>query len=274
MTYKSDLPVIVTIPDTQVKPGVPTEHMGWIGKYVVDTFKGHADCTVVHLGDHFDFPSLSSYDKGKKAMEGRRLREDLDAGNAAFRLLDRPISKAKGWKPRKILTLGNHEARLTRALEDNAQLDGIVGLGDLDTGDWEVHPFLSPVFTHGIGFSHYWVQPLTGRPIGGMMETRLKTLGHSFVAGHQQVTQYGLRPIRTSTGESTFQHGLISGSCYAHDEEYLGFQGNDSWRGIIVHHEVQNGSYCPMFVSLDYLSRRYGDYEGLLDYQRAYGVRV
>ena len=55
------------IPDTQVKPGVPTDHMEWIGKYILDQ---KPDC-VIHLGDHYDMHSLSSYDQGKKAGEGR-----------------------------------------------------------------------------------------------------------------------------------------------------------------------------------------------------------
>lgn len=577
MTYKSDLPVIVMIPDTQVKPGVPTEHLEWAGRYIVDTFKGHSDCTVVHIGDAADMPSLSSYDKGKKAMEGRRYSEDIQAANGGFRLTDRPIAKAKGWKPRKLITLGNHEcvredaraftqrgfvgfkdleasddvlsvsddgtaqwlpagephvydydgplvnvggvevtpnhrvvglrkstsewiekpaadiresnplmlyraagnvapdaaipdedvaravwghtdshrepkyggwsfyqraskaqrvidlfptatehrrtrtspvfpngnraksveesvelylgrsnemdalvpdrdrlapwvfnlsrrqvevllaewvytdgtvptratssrvlyvsrgglrddlqrllilngytcstteyrpghwrlnvtdgqlrqtgavttrqffgkvwcltvpngrffveqdgkvlltgnSRIERAANDNAQLDGTVSLDDLDHLDWEVFPFLQPVNVHGVTFAHYFYNPLTGRPYAGLIDTQLKTIGYSFAMGHRQVLQYGVRPVG-----NTMHHGLVAGSFYAHDEEYLGPQGNDNWRGLIVMHQVVAGTFDPMFVSLDYLVRRYGDYKGLLDYQRAYGVRT
>jgi hypothetical protein len=44
-----------------------------------------------------------------------------------------------------------------------------------------------------------------------------------------------------------------------HDEEYLGPEGNNYWRGIVVKHEVRNGMYDPMFVSLDYLLRKWWD---------------
>jgi hypothetical protein len=53
------------------------------------------------------------------------------------------------------------------------------------------------------------------------------------------------------------QHGLVAGSFYIHDEDYKGPQGNEHWRGIIVKHEVENGTYDPMFVSLNYLCKRY-----------------
>ncbi len=95
---------------------------------------------------------------------------------------------------------------------------------------------------------------MSGRPFSGMIETRLKTIGHSFTQGHQQTLMYGVRYV----GEQS-QHGLVAGSCYLHDEDYKGPQGNAHWRGIIICHEVQDGSYDPMFISLDYLCRRYAD---------------
>jgi hypothetical protein len=70
--------------------------------------------------------------------------------------------------------------------------------------------------------------------------------------GHQQTLDYAIRFVK---GES--QHGLVAGACYLHDEDYKGYQGNAHWRGIVVCHEVREGSYDPMFVSLDYLCRRY-----------------
>jgi hypothetical protein len=70
--------------------------------------------------------------------------------------------------------------------------------------------------------------------------------------GHQQVLDYAIRFV---AGRS--QHALIAGSCYLHHEKYLGEQGNHHWRGCIVKHQVEHGSYDPMFVSLDYLCRRF-----------------
>ena len=70
--------------------------------------------------------------------------------------------------------------------------------------------------------------------------------------GHQQTLMYTVRFVSDQS-----QHALVAGSCYLHDEDYKGPQGNHHWRGIIVCHEVRNGSYDPMFISLNYLCRRY-----------------
>jgi hypothetical protein len=51
---------------------------------------------------------------------------------------------------------------------------------------------------------------------------------------------------------------LFSGICYLHDEEYLGPQGNNDKRQIWMCHEVEDGDYDLMQVSLKYLERRYG----------------
>ncbi len=239
----------LVIPDTQAKPGVPNDHLVWINQYVKDRYAGKP-LVLVHLGDHWDMPSLSSYDKGKGAMEGRRYTADIDSGNRAFELLDEGLS----WPGlRKVFLTGNHEHRIARAAENDPQLEGLVTLEHLGTGDWEVYDFLAPVEIDGVVYAHYFVNPMTGRPYSGENTTlRLKNLGHSFTMGHQQTLQYALRFVN---GRS--QHGLVAGACYQHDEVYKGPQGNAHWRGLIVKNNVEEGSYDPMFVRLDYLSRRY-----------------
>lgn len=245
----------IVIPDTQVRPDVPTEHLEWAGRYIGEQVGGRRNVTIVHLGDHWDMPSLSAYDRGKKAMEGRRYSDDIRAGNEAFALLDGSIREAAPrWKPRKIILRGNHEDRITRAANDDAWLDGAVSLDHADTLDWEAHGFLEPVFVDGICYAHYFYPPMSSRPYGGSnIELRLTKIGHSFTMGHQQGLLYGVRS--TLTG---MQHGLVCGSFYQHDEEYRGPQQRGEWRGIVVCHEVSDGHYDPMFVSLDYLARRYG----------------
>lgn len=259
----------VFIPDTQAKPGVPTEHLDWAGRYIVDHFAGRPNVKIIHAGDHADMPSLSMYDRGKKAMEGRRYEDDIQAANEAWAILNRPLEKynsrrAKNhklqWWPERHITLGNHEDRITRAINADAVLDGKLSLDDLDyeRSGWTVHPYLKPLFLDGVGYAHFWYNHLTGKPIGGMIETMLKTIGHSFTQGHVQTYKTGMLPrIDAETGEPTRHRGLIAGSFYTHDEEYKGWQANAHWRGILVCHQVQRGDYNLMEVDLDYLCRRY-----------------
>lgn len=249
------------IPDTQIKPGVPAEYLGWIGEYI---WEKKPD-VVVHAGDHADMPSLSSYDRGKKSFEGRRYNADIEAANRGFDILNEPLYrrnqdrsrrlKEKQWWPRRVFTMGNHEDRITRAVEDDARLEGTMGLDDLNYADhgWEVIPFLEPILIDGLFYAHYFYNPNTGRPYGGMPETRLKNIGHSFVQGHEQTKK--MAEIWLGTGE--VRRALICGACYLHDEFYKGPQGNNHFRGIFVLNEVRDGNYDLMEVSLNFLCRKY-----------------
>jgi hypothetical protein len=215
----------LVIPDTQVAPGVPTDHLRWIGQYILD----RKPDVVVHLGDHWDMPSLSSYDRGKKAMEGRRYAEDVEAGNKALALLTAPLNKAnwsrrkrgtEEYKPRLVLLRGNHEDRIRRAIEDDPRMDGAMSFDHLESPGWEVHDFLKPVFIDGVGYAHFWANPMSGKPLGGMIETRLKTIGHSFTMGHVQTLQTGMRFIHGPEGERQ-QRGLVAGACLTPDHRVL-----------------------------------------------------
>lgn len=239
------------IPDTQCRPDVPLEHLVWAGRYI----KEIQPDVVVHLGDHWDFPSLSSYEKpGSKWFEGKRVLADIEAGNQGMELLEEGMS---GFQPKqKILIRGNHEDRLTRALNDQPRLEGLVGFdkfNDVALG-WEVVPFLEVKSIDDIWYSHYFANPLTGKPYGGMPETMLKSIGHSFTMGHRQ----GRREASRYLADGSEQRALIVGSYYQHTEDYLGAQGNHHWRGLIVKREVRNGTYDMMEVSLRYLKARFG----------------
>lgn len=247
------------IPDVQAKEGVSLDHLSWIGQYIVDKKPD----VIVQIGDFADMPSLSSYDKGKLAFEGRRYKKDIQAATKAMDILLQPLReynekqrkdhKAR-YNPRMVLTLGNHEQRIERAINSQAELEGLISYDDLPYGDWEVFDFLEPVFIDGICYTHYMANPFTGNPYGGMAATVLKNVGHSFVVGHAQKLEIATRHL--TSGQQ--QWGIIAGACYLHDEDYKGYQGNLHWRGIIMLHRVKEGSFDPMFVSLDYLRDRYG----------------
>lgn len=249
-----DLGIHIVIPDTQAKPGVPDDHLYWAGRYIGENYVGRPNLTVIGLGDHHDLPSLSRYD-GKREMENRRLAADITAGNDAWGLLTdsiRTYGPRSRRKPRLVKLRGNHENRLERYLSDHPEVDG--ALPSFDDHGWEVHPFLEVVTIDGVSYSHYFYNPNTGRPYGGSnVETRLKTVGTSFTMGHQQGLLYGVRS--TMRG---MQHGLVCGSFYQHNEDYRGPQATGEWRGIVICHDVRDGHYDPMFVSLSYLERRYG----------------
>lgn len=196
--------------------------------------------------------SLSHHDKGKKAMEGRRYSMDVEAGNEALALLGAPLHGHRRWHPHLHLLRGNHEDRIRRTVEDNASLAGKLSEDDLFSPGWMVYPFLEVLDLHGVSYSHFFQTPMTDRPYSSSIENRLASIGHSFTHGHQQTLLFGTRYVRDQQ-----QNGLVCGTCYLHNPEFLGPQGGAYWRGIIVCRNVHDGGYDPEFVSLDALCRRY-----------------
>ena len=244
------------IPDTQVTPDSDMDHLEAAGNYIA----AKQPDVIVHLGDHWDMHSLSSYDKGTKKAEGARYQEDIDAGIDGMERLMEPLErlrarqrrqKIKQYNPRMVYLLGNHEERIMRHVNANPELAGKLSYDDLmlDTWGWETAPYLEPVCIDGVYYAHYFYNPMTSRPLGGNAHTRLKNLGFSFTMGHQQGKDQAERYLNNGD----VHRGLIVGSFYPHDEDYKGPQGNEHWRGCVMKHEVMGGNYDLMELSLNYL---------------------
>lgn len=244
-------PTILVIADTQAKSEESLEYLLWVGKYIADKKPD----IIVHIGDHFDLPSLSSYDKGTSKIEGKRLYKDIEAGVEGFKFLNLELEKHKDYHPRKVFCLGNHEERLDRYANEHPELQGTLGTDKLPFAKygWEVHPFLKPVEIEGIFFVHYLANPMSGKPYGGSAMNILKTVGRSFVVGHKQCLDIAIRP----TIDGKQQLGIVNGACYDHFESYKGFVGNNHFRGLTVLHECSDGFACPSFISLDHMKELY-----------------
>lgn len=239
------------IPDTQVKPGINTDHLEAAGNYIA----AKKPDVIIHLGDHWDMQSLSSYDKGTIKAEGVRYQNDIDAGVEAMERMMYPISKVKGYKPKKFFLFGNHEQRIQRHVEANPSLAGKLSYDDFKLSTWKftVVDYLKPLRLDGIYYCHYFYNPNTGKPYTGTASTRLSNLGFSFTMGHQQGKDIAEKHL--ANGKTI--RGLIAGSFYQHNEDYKGPQGNHHWRGCIMKHEVKDGNYGLMEISLQYLLKEW-----------------
>lgn len=257
MAQYNDIKKILVIPDTQVREGVDLSYLKWISNYIVEKRPD----AVIHLGDHWDMPSLSSYDFGKRTFEGRRYCRDIEFGNIGMSILTSSLdefnqkakrNKEKQYHPYKWYLDGNHDQRIERAVEDDARLEGTIGLQDRDLTGWETIPFLEPLLVNDVVFCHYLTSGVMGRPVT-TASALLAKKHQSCVVGHQQGRQ-----IATATkADGTPLTAIIAGSCYLHDESYMGSQGNKHWRGVVMLHEVQNGSFDESFVSLNFLRNKY-----------------
>lgn len=247
------------IPDVQIRKGDDTKFLNRIGQYIVEKKPD----VVVCIGDFADMPSLSSYDVGKKAFEGRRYRDDVQAAIDAQFALFGPLydynlqayrNKKKQYKPRLVMTLGNHEYRIIKAVNNDAKLDGVLNISDLGYKEfgWEVHDFLDVVVIDGVAYSHYFTSGVLGRPATSAA-AQLNKKHMSCIAGHQQ----GLQIHMAQAADGRRLTSVIAGSCYEHDEDYMGPQGNKHWRGALTLHNVNNGEFDLVPVPLRYLEEKY-----------------
>jgi hypothetical protein len=245
----------LVIPDTQVEPGAPLVHLNWIGRYIAEKQPD----VIVHLGDHYDFPSLSSYDRGKLSAEGRRLGADLAAGELGLEILTLPFRNLPEYHPEQHITEGNHEGRLHRHVQENPILADQYGSWSFRFEEYgfQRHDFLVPVVIDGIQYCHYFVRSSNGsvtQSKNGMPSAKeqVKREAMSSTAGHKQGFDYAMHQVTSKR-----MHGLIAGSAYLHDYSYLSPQGKSYWRGIIRKNSVNDGDYDITKISLRYLCERY-----------------
>ncbi|MGD9381884.1 MAG: hypothetical protein PVI03_05510 [Candidatus Thorarchaeota archaeon] len=250
------------IPDTQVSPEHNAlDHLTAAGNYIVE----RKPDKIIHLGDHWDMNSLSSYDKGTKKAEGKRVHEDIEAGILGMEALMKPINdynaqrrknKMRLYKPEMHFCLGNHEERIMRHVNADPAMAGFLSYDnlELDKFGWKVHDFLELVELDGIHYTHYVANPNTGRPWGGVAKTRLNNVGFTFTMGHQQ----GKDQAEKYLANGQVLRALIVGSYYQHDEDYKGYQGNAHWRGCIYKHDVNgNGDYSLMELPIEYMIKEW-----------------
>lgn len=250
----------MVIPDTQIRPTSPIDQMIWAAKYAIEKKPD----VIVHLGDHWDMESLCTYDYGKKEHEGKRIVADLDAGFEALKVFTDMINaesarvkrnKQKQWNPRLVFTLGNHENRINKAVEMDAKLEGLLDISMLclDELGWEVYDFLEPVVLDGIAYCHYFVSGVMGRPVSSA-RLMLNKKHMSCVMGHVQDRDIAF--AKRADGKRLT--GIFAGVFYEEEQPYLSVQTNESWAGIWMLNEINDGAFDEMPVSLSYLKEKYG----------------
>lgn len=244
----------MVIPDVQVKPGQDWAFLERVGQDIANKMPD----VIVQIGDFDDMPSLASFDIGKRKAEGKRYELDIMAGKEAMARLMGPIQRkmreVPTWKPLLILTLGNHEHRITRAAEDNPALYGKLSLSDMGYEEfgWIVYPFLEVVNVDGINYCHYFTSGPMGRPVG-TARMLLQKKHQSCVQGHIQGMQIHTEPM----ADGSVITGLFVSCCYEHDEDYLTPQGNNYYRGIWSLYEINNGELQFKPTTLKHLKNKY-----------------
>src|ERR1700676_4373214 len=71
--FMSEQTSLLVIGDVHTNPDYPNTRLEWLGKKIIES---QFDI-IVQVGDFADMGSLSSYDKGKRTNEGKRIRNDI-----------------------------------------------------------------------------------------------------------------------------------------------------------------------------------------------------
>ncbi len=248
----------LVIPDSHAHPNFNNDRADWLARLIIDTRPD----VVIHIGDSADLPSLSSYDKGKRSFHGRTYRADI---NAHLDFQDRlwgPVVQRKKRLPRSVFCIGNHEQRIEKALDLSPELQGTIGMGDLELGRWydDVVPYTGStpgvIEVDGIFYAHYLTSGVMGRPIGGqhpaysLLTKQLVscTVGHLHLCDHSIHTNAMGRKVMAT----------VAGCYQDYNSDWAGEVNKMWWRGVVLKRNVENGVYDPQFISIDSLRKEYG----------------
>lgn len=244
----------LVIPDSHAHPSHNNDRYSWLGHLILEVKPD----VVIDIGDWWDFPSLSSYEKGaKKAYEGRQYNKDLNAGLDAQDRMFSVIRKAKRKMPRFIRTIGNHEERILRAVDADPVLRDTIGYKDLQSAEygWEEHPFLEEVIVDGVTYAHYFVSGIMGRPISGE-HPAYSIISKRFTSstqGHNHLFDYCIRT--DAVGKRI--HGCTVGCYQDYDADWAG-PVNKMWnRGVVVKRNVEDGQYDLEYISMQTIRDAY-----------------
>ncbi len=256
----------LVIGDPHAKPGVSNVRFEYLGKFIADKQPD----VIICIGDFADMESLCSYDRGKKDFEGRRYNNDVNAVHEALELTQVPTdyyneqqrkNKKTQYKPRKIITLGNHEFRIERAVECSPELEGTIGFSDLKYEEygWEVYPYTIPVEVDGVWYCHFFPSGIKGEAISGVniAANILSKMMVSSTVGHCHLFDYATRAL--PNGKRI--HGLSAG-CFAdlsYVEKYALNVQFMWWSGLVLKHNVKDGEYDVELFSMSRLEEMYGD---------------
>lgn len=143
---------------------------------------------VVDLGDAITMDSVSRHDRNE-TLRGRlkpSIKADLDNHLQSLQAFER--GRDADWKPRKIKTRGNHEARLWAFENEHPENEGShthTYCEQLLQFGWQERGFGDIAYINQVGFTHAPINGM-GRPMGGKTATHRAgaMLTASLVHGH------------------------------------------------------------------------------------------
>lgn len=246
------------IPDNHAHPGHHNHRATWLGELIADLKPDK----VIAIGDSADMPSLASYDKGKRSFQGRTYRADV---NSHLDFQDRMWSRVSARKkkmPTRYFFEGNHEERISRAINSQPELDGAVSFSDLRLGDWydEVvryeggTPGIKDI--DGVTYAHYFISGIAGKSLGGLhpADSLISKRHSSSTCGHSHLADWSTQ----IDGAGRRINACVVGCYVDYRADWAGAINDFWWSGVVVKRNVHQGNYDVQFVSIEAIKKAYG----------------
>lgn len=197
---------------------------------------------VVQIGDWADMASINRHGT-KLEIESRRYSEDVEITQESLAVFEAPLARRKRKKPRKVLTLGNHEWFIQKLVEQDPRLAGKVDVSDLgfEKFGWEVVEYRRSVEIAGFHFVHN-LGSMTGRasrvdsPSNGV-----KALGSSHVVGHTHTYRRVPLPYKGRTRQWGIDVGCLIHKDMGRLEHWSCDTSYKYWRGIHIFENAVDG---------------------------------
>ncbi len=246
------------IPDQHAHPEHDNNRADWLGCLIAEVKPE----VVINLGDACDFPSLCSYDKGKRSFQNKSYVNDIQS-HLDFQ--DRLWARSRRQKQKRPTTYffeGNHEERVRRAIDLHPELDGAISYDHLEL-DRYYHNVVyydggtpGVQIIDGVAYAHYFISGAMGKPIGGEHHAYTLMQKHytSSTCGHSHLLDWSVR----TRNDGLKMMGMVAGCYIDKPHAYAGVMNYQWWSGVVIKQNVEGGRYDPQFISLASLRKEYG----------------
>jgi len=194
---------IIILPDAHINTNIPKPYQ--VVKKFIKEFKPDE---AILLGDFMDVSALSSWDMDKKRLiEGQRYQKEIDVANNELDYLQKYCNKVTYLE-------GNHETRVERYLDKNAELEGMLEIPKLlnlkaRNIKWvkynDLYQLGKLYCTHGYYCNQYYTKKT------------LDVYGCNIVVGHLHKPQTSFTTAKMSEAKMCWGLGCLCG----HDAPYL-----------------------------------------------------
>lgn len=248
---------ILAIGDAHDDPETPKDRFRWMGKLAQD----RGVDWIVQIGDFASMDSLNTHIPNE-TLAGKLknpFHEDVQSLNEALGQIDAGLG---GHKPKKHVTLGNHERRVWLYEEQRPEVAGMLS-GELmqtfaDNG-WETTPYGTFRYIGGVGFLHAAINRLNKTYGGKNAENTIANDAlHDIVIGHSHVK----RDVRVPKLGPSKHVTVLNLGCALPEgrvESYMLHGATTGWWWGACVLTLQNGQIIGVdAIPMGELGRRYG----------------